>query len=230
MVTLMHGDCMELFKDVPAQSVDCIVTDPPYKIVSGGCTNKGNMATTGCLSRSREAVKQGKMFRYNEIKFADWLPEAFRVLKDGAHCYIMVNGRNLAELNTECVKAGFKYQNLLVWNKGNVTPNKWYMNQCEFILLLRKGKAKNIRNMGTSTLISVPNIIGRKLHPTEKPVELLKIMVENSTDEGQTVLDPFMGCGGTGVACGTERNFIGFEIDRTYFEIAEHRIHEAECI
>ena len=226
MVNLLQGDCLELLREIPDNSVDCIVTDPPYKIVSGGCTNKGNMATTGCLKQNSEAVRHGKMFKHNDIAFVEWLPDVFRVLKHDSHCYIMINGRNISDLQRECEKAGFKYQNLLIWNKGNVTPNKWYMNQCEFILMLRKGKAKNIRNMGTTTLLTVPNIIGKKLHPTEKPPSLLEILINNSTEEGQTVLDPFMGSGATGVACvRAGRNFIGMELDQNYFQIAQKRIY-----
>lgn len=227
-ITLMHGDCLELLKGIPDGSIDLILTDPPYKIVSGGCTTKKN-ATSGILSRKNNDVRKGTLFAENSIAFSDWLPEVFRILKNNSHCYIMINGRNLSNLQAECEKAGFKYQNLLVWNKGNVTPNKWYMNQCEFILMLRKGKAKPIRNMGTSTLLNIQNIIGRKVHPTEKPLELLELLINNSTDPGETVLDLFMGSGSTGVACvNTGRRFIGIELDKQYFDIAANRISEAE--
>ena len=228
---LWNGNCLELMKDSPDESIDLVVTDPPYKLVSGGCTGKGSKATTGCLNRNRNSVKQGKLFEHNDITFAEWIPEVFRVLKANTHCYIMVNGRNLSELQNECQKAGFVYQNLLVWNKGNVTPNKWYMNQCEFILMLRKGKAKNIKNMGASTLLNIPNIIGKKVHPTEKPVELIKLLIENSTDENDVVFDPFMGSGSTGVAClNTNRKFIGIELDSEYFAIAKDRIEDVGVI
>ena len=228
-VSLHKGDCLEFLKDIPDESVDLVVTDPPYKIVAGGCTNVGNMATTGVLSRNTKAVRTGKLFEHNDVTFSDWLPDVYRVLKEASHCYIMINGRNLSELQSECEKVGFTYQNLLVWNKGNVTPNKWYMNQCEFILMLRKGKAKNIKNMGTSTLLDVQNIIGKKVHPTEKPAYLMKILIENSSEQGEVVLDPFMGSGSTGIACVTEnRNFIGIELDEQYFEVAQDRIKQAK--
>jgi site-specific DNA-methyltransferase (adenine-specific) len=226
VVNLQCGDCLELLKKIPTESIDLIVTDPPYKIVSGGCTTKKN-ATSGILNRNKREVKTGKLFSNNDISFSEWLPEVFRVLKQNTHCYIMINGRNLSELHQESKKVGFEYQNLLVWDKGNVTPNKWYMNQCEFILMLRKGKARNINNMGTSTLLQYKNIIGKKLHPTEKPVELMMLMIENSSFTGDTVLDPFMGAGSTGVACAiTNRNFVGIELDKQYFDIAVKQIAE----
>jgi site-specific DNA-methyltransferase (adenine-specific) len=102
------------------------------------------------------------------------------------------------------------------------------MNSCEFILFLRKGKAKRINNLGSKTILKVDNVRG-KLHPTQKPVELMKILIENSSNEGDVVLDPFMGSGSTGVAClNTNRNFIGIELDKNYFEIAKERLNDVE--
>ncbi len=122
-------------------------------------------------------------------------------------------------------KVGFKFQNLLVWKKNNATPSQYYMQCCEFILLLKKGYSKPINNIGTMNCFEIPNIIGNKLHPTEKPVELMKILVENSTNKGDVVLDAFMGSGSTGIACKMlERDFIGIEIDKTFFDIAKERI------
>lgn len=227
-IVLQQGDCLELMKEIPDESIDLVVTDPPYRLVSGGCIGKNCMANTGIFKSNSDAVRKGTLFDHNKITFAEWIPEVFRVLKQRAHCYIMINGRNLAELQNECEKAGFIFQNLLVWNKGNVTPGKWYMNQCEFILMLRKGKAKNINIMGTSTLLSITNITGKKVHPTEKPVELMQKLVINSSKYDETVLDPFMGSGSTGIAClNTSRKFIGMELDEQYFEIAKERIEEA---
>ena len=137
----------------------------------------------------------------------------------------MVNARNLKDLQTAAEDAGFEFQQLIVWDKGNTTPNKYYLNAFELILMLRKGNARNINNLGTKNILHVPNIIGDKLHPTEKPVELMKILIENSTEEGDTVIDPFMGVGATGIAAReSNREFIGVEIDEKYFKIAKERI------
>ena len=168
-------------------------------------------------------TKQGKLFKYNDIKFSEWLPDVYRVLKKGTHCYIMINARNLCELQTEAEKVGFVFQNLLVWNKTNSggTPNRYYMNKLEFILLLSKRPARDINNMGTHNLLSFDNIIGNKLHPTQKNTEMLKVLIENSTNKGEVVLDPFMGVGTTGVASRElDRDFIGIEIDEKYYDIA----------
>ena len=238
MIDLRQGDCLELMKDIPDKSIDLVVTDCPYKIVQGGCTTGayGNKKGCGKCSAKWETkgqlynldnLKSGKLFDNNEIEFKDWLPDLYRILKDGTHCYIMINARNLKELQQEAENVGFKYQNILVWKKNNATPNRYYLNNCEFILMLRKDKARNINNMGTKNILEIPNIIGKKKHPTEKPVELMKILIENSSNEGDIVIDPFMGVGATGVACKElNRNFIGIELDKNYFNIARERIWE----
>ena len=237
MYKIENKDCLEVMRDIPDNSIDCAVIDPPYKIVAGGCRKVPDKECSGIFNKRRDnkrtdwvdEVRSGKMFKHNEIKFSDWLPELFRVLKDKSHCYLMINSRNLKDLQVEAEKAGFKFQNLLIWDKGNVTPNRYYMQGFECILMLRKGGAKTINDRGSSNILRVPNIIGNKKHPSEKPVELLEIMIRNSTNEGDTVIDPFMGSGSTGVAClNTNRKFIGIELDENYFQIAEARIKETE--
>ena len=104
------------------------------------------------------------------------------------------------------------------------------MSQFEYILFFRKGKGKKINNCGTADILNVPNKKtkdenGKNLHDTEKPVELMKILVENSSQENEIVLDPFMGIGSTGMACKElRRHFLGIEIDEKYFNIAKERI------
>jgi site-specific DNA-methyltransferase (adenine-specific) len=137
----------------------------------------------------------------------------------------MINARNLKDLQQDAEDAGFKFQQLLVWDKGNSTPNKYYLNSFELILMLRKGRAKNINNLGTKNILRIPNIMRGRNHPTEKPADLMQVLIENSTEPGQTVLDPFMGVGGAGVASvRTGRQFIGIEIDEKYYDIAKERI------
>ena len=262
---IYNEDCLTQLKCIPDESIDLIVTDCPYHIVSGGCSKgtygNGNgifqKEPGGIFQRHKEIAKtkqgyvlegtkhialfgilndnesttyarQGKLFKYNDIDFSDWLPELYRVLKPSKHIYIYINARNLKELQQKAEDAGFKYQQIIIWYKNNATPNKYYLNAYEMILMLRKGNAKNIKNMGTKNVIQIPNILGgKKTHPTEKPVELNKILIENSSDEGETVLDCFMGTGSCGVACKElNRNFIGIEIDEKYFNIAKKRLEE----
>ena len=255
MIELHNLDCLEVMKNIPTESVDLVCTDCPYHIVSGGCSNDavkiGRYTQCGGILRKDSHgnsfmtesnhvslcgilndydpttyTKQGKLFKHNEIKFSDWLPDVYRVLKNDTHCYIMINPRNYMELQQEAEKVGFQFQQMIIWAKNNSTPNKYYLNSFEIILMLRKGRAKNINNMGTKNILFVPNIMGNKKHPTEKPEALMKILVENSTKAGDVVLDPFMGVGSTGLACKHNgRSFIGIEIDEKYYKIAEDRIN-----
>lgn len=124
----------------------------------------------------------------------------------------------------------FHFVKSLIWNKQNKIMGPYYMSQYEYILFFRKGKGKKINNCGTSDILTVPlkkikDKDGKILHDTEKPVELMQILIENSSKEGEWVLDPFAGIGATALACqNTNRNFIGAEIDPKYYEIAKERI------
>lgn len=172
-------------------------------------------------------MKSGSVFKHNSIKFAEWLPELYRVLKEGSHCYVMVNDRNMLELLSEAKKSKFKLLNILTWKKTKHTPNRYYLKNSEFIVFLRKGRAKNINNMGTFQVLEVDNV-SKKRHPSEKPVELMNILINNSSNENEIVLDPFLGSGTTAVsAVINNRKFIGIEQEWEYCEIANERIKEA---
>ncbi len=204
------GDAIEIMKHYKDESFDLLVTDPPYKVISGG--NKCKDAPKGMLSKN-----DGKIFKYNNIKASDWLKEAYRLLKPDSHAYVFTNFLNLQEIMTEMQKAGFKLHNLLIWMKNNATPNRWYMKNCEYIVLGRKGKAKSINDCGSMTVHQFDNILGNKMHETEKPVELIKQYILNSSSENDWVLDPFAGSGSTAdAALKTGRRFLTMEIDDKY--------------
>ncbi len=222
-IKLLQGDCLELMKEIPDKSIDLVVTDPPYKIIKGGDSNgKNSKRPQGILKGSRN------LFKYQNIKISDWMDELYRVLKEDSHIYIFTNLTNLKEMLDESLKTGFKIHNILIWEKNNCTPSQFYMKNCEYVLFLRKGKAKYINNIGSSkTVHKFNNIIGKKKHPCEKPVDLLQFYILNSSQENDIVLDPFMGSGSTGVACvNTNRKFIGMELDENYYQITEKRIEE----
>jgi len=220
---LLHGDCLELMKSIPDASIDSIITDPPYKTISGG--NKTPAWISG-YGNSVLHKNDGKIFKHNNINHKDWLNESYRILKNNSHIYIMSNLINLFDLQAIAISTGFKLHNLLVWEKNTANANRWYMKNCEYVLFMRKGNAKSINNASSKTVHKFNNIIGNKIHPTEKPIELMELYVSNSTKNNQIVLDPFMGSGTTGVACkNLNRNFIGIELDEIYFNIAKERIN-----
>ena len=123
------------------------------------------------------------------------------------------------------LRAGFKLHNLPVWKKNTANPNRWYMIDREFILFFRKGPAFPINEPGTKSVIEVDNIVGGRVHPAQKPIELMSILIRNSSQPGDIVLDPMMGSGTTGVAAMLHgRRFIGFENDEEYMIVAERRL------
>lgn len=225
MITIYNENCLQGMKKIADNSVDLILTDPPYKL-----TGRGNIGNSGGMFK-KKSVKSGRLFN-SEIDCSEYAPEFYRVLKDSGHCYIMTNHVNLIEFLNVFTGCGFRFVKSLVWDKQRKIMGQYYMSQFEYILFFRKGKGVKINNCGTSDLLSVPikksrNALGENLHDTEKPVELMKILAENSSKKGETVLDPFMGIGSTAIACAAlERDFIGFEIDANYFETAKNRIEK----
>ena len=225
-VNLIYGDCIEKLKDLPDESVDCIVTDCPYPLVCGGKNHNHK------YHKNRNGNVYVKVNKHNELiqgmfrDFSDWLPTLYRVLKNNSHCYIMISPRNLKTLQTKAEDAGFILQNLLVWDKGNAVMNSFYFNCYELILFLRKGNAKLINNQGTPNILHFRNFTNKNNeHPTQKPVALMRTLIENSTNEGDVVLDPFMGSGATGIACKQcGRDFIGCEIDKQWYDLAYSKI------
>ena len=224
MGKLINGGCMEYMRTLEDESIDLIVTDPPYPT-----TSRGHAGNSGGMLQ-KEINKKGKVFEHNNIDCTEYAPEFYRVLKDGSHCYVMTNHINLIKMLNVFTDCGFHFIKSLIWNKGNKIMGQYYMSQFEYILFFRKGYGKKINNCGTADILSVPNkktkdTNGKNIHDTEKPVELMKTLVENSTQKGDIVLDPFVGVGATALACiESERNYIGIELDKNYYNIANERV------
>lgn len=218
--TLYQGDCRDILPMLG--KVDAVVTDPPYLLVSGGVTNRPMMG------KFKEGVydNSGAIIPV-DIEFEDWLPLVADKLESG-HAYIMVNNRHVAECQKQAELAGFRFHNLLVWDKGIATPNRWYMKNCEFTLFMFRGKANKIKDAGCKQLIKCMPPINAD-HETQKPVALMQHYIGNSTVEDDAVLDPFMGSGTTGVAAvQMGRHFIGIEKEAKYFDIACRRLQDAQ--
>ena len=223
MGKLINGNAIDFMKTLKDESIDLIVTDPPYPT-----TKRGGTGNSGGMCKKKE-FSDGKVFKYNDIKPIEYIPEFYRILKDGSHCYIMTNHVNLQEILNTATECGFHFIKSLIWNKGNKIMGQAYMSQFEYILFFRKGKFKKINKCGTADILNIPNKKtkdenGKNIHDTEKPVELMKILIENSSKEGELVLDPFAGVGTVGVACKElNRDYICIEIDENYHKIAVNR-------
>lgn len=220
MIDLRHGNCLDVMRNIKESSVDLIVTDPPYKV-----TSRGSSGGTGGILKS-DINKKGMVFKHNDIKFDEWLPECYRILKDGSHAYFMTNNKNLLSMLQSIEGAGFNIYKTLIWVKNTAITNMYYMDNHEYIIFCRKGKAKKINDCGTKSVLCFDNP-RNKIHPTEKPVGLIKLLVNNSSKINDVVLDPFMGGGSAAIACiESNRNFIGIEIDDEFYAISSKRVSD----
>ena len=221
---IYNEDCLEGMKRIPDGSVDLIATDVPYRI-----TSRGNAGSSGGMMQKDLSMK-GKIFEDNDIKIEEYLPEFYRILKEKSHCYIMCNHINLTHFLKVIDESNFHFIKCLVWVKDNKIMGSFYMNQFEYIIMLRKGGAKIVNNCGISDVLMFANKKdkdknGQNLHDSQKPVGLFQTLISQSSKKSETILDPFMGSGTTAIACIREkRNFIGFELNKEYYDKACKRI------
>lgn len=222
MIELMHGDSLELMDEMIllGRKVSVVVTDPPYPVITGGENGKN-----GKKGQPSGILKANKQLMATIPPPREWLSRCFTLLEDESHIYVMTNLLNLKDMMEAVEEVGFYIHNLLIWEKNTVTPNKWYMKNCEYVIFAKKGKAKFINNCGSKTVHKYKNKKITK-HKTEKPVGLMELYILNSSEEGQIVFDPFVGSGSSGVASvGNNRGFIG--IDNGYCE-KEGLVHGVE--
>lgn len=246
MIKLIEGDCIEKMSLIPSESVDCIVTSPPYW--------KG-FEYEAYFNSYAQYLDWCKM----------WLKECKRVLTPNGTLWlnvindseVTIRAFELMEIATR--KLMYKLHDTVIWYRYNQQPantNRQLTNQCEYIFMLRHTsagidldkKSAYERNPSMFKTKNVGNVwelpfnsgkqhtkgFGRKETKSKWghsgfPVELPETCILLSTKEGDNVLDLFMGSGTTGVACKRlNRNFIGIELDKRYFDMAKERI-EREC-
>lgn len=206
-----HGDCLEVLRTLPAESVDVVVTDPPYGV---------------------RKTEEWDALGYFSASVDEWMRQMLRVSRDGVIWF----GADKT-LPHVVRSAGCYFDRLLFWNKppgsqfaGASANRLWYSIEPIAVIV----KSEGFKKRGPSSEFGYSAFDARTVpkakhgHPTTKPAELMKWLVSHFSDPGFTVLDPFCGSGTTGVACvQTGRNFIGIEIDEKYCEIARRRISEA---
>jgi len=214
------GSCIDYMRELKDETIDLCITDPPYKLTSGG---SGGSLKIGFNTFEQKEKSREQFFEIPP--FYRWMDELFRVMKKDTHFYCMTNQKNLKQIIEDGEKVGFKVLNILVWDKGMHTPLGYYMQNVEFVVLFRKGKAKKINNMGSKALISIKGIRGNKKHPSEKPIQLFEHFINNSSKENDLVFDPFLGSGTAYFSAKkTNRRFVGCEISDEFFEIITDRI------
>ncbi|MDX9690522.1 MAG: site-specific DNA-methyltransferase [Alphaproteobacteria bacterium] len=218
--TLYCGDALDILPEI--NGVDLCVTDPPYMLTSGGRTEGGLHERIG-----GEYDNSGNFFEGDCPEWRDFMPLIYACLREDAHAYVMADSKNQFEMQRSALEAGFRFHNLLYWDKGTCTPNRWYMKNAEYVGFFFKGKGFAINDCSSKQGLYVPQI-DQTAHPTEKPALLMRHYITNSSKAGECVIDPFMGSGTTGVAAiRAGRRFIGIERDPRWFDVAQERIEQA---
>jgi site-specific DNA-methyltransferase (adenine-specific) len=211
--TLYLGDCRDILPTLP--KVDAVITDPPYGIAYVSARRK--RGATEMLANDNAAP-------------VDAVADMAALLSEGGAMYLATRFDVAAQWNDAIRAAGLTLKTPIFWDKGNHTSGDLegdFGAQVEVFIFAHKGRHK-LRGPRLANLWRIPRDPAGD-HPTPKPVALMERMVDCSTDPGGLVLDPFMGSGSTGIACGNlGRRFIGCEVEPKYFDIACRRIEDAQ--
>ena len=224
-----HIDAIEGLKRLPDASVDLIITDPPYNIAS---KDKSTMQRGKIVSTMQAwgAWDHFHPFDY-DILIMSVISECYRVLKPGGALYMFTAREQNGYFVRQAVTRGFVYRNQLAMVKKNPLPSfskANYRSAFEICMYLTKGKPKLfnfVSQQECKNIFAFSNTRRLTKHPTEKPLELIKLLVRVSSNGGDLVLDPFMGSGTSAVAAkGLGREFLGFELEREYIKMANERL------
>ena len=223
-IRLFNNDCMEVLSALEIESVDAVITDPPY--------------TVYLTSQTKKTPAYKKLHNHKWHNTMSWIKPVYRLTKNGGVLYSFTNDNDISYLRLMIEGAGYRVYQRLHWIKTNPLPSYTkhnYRGGVELAFYCVKGDKPNYFAKRTQQELlgywMLPIVGGneRTEHPTQKPLEIIKTWVENSCPPDGLVLDPFMGSGTTGVACvQTGRNFIGIEIEPNYYEIAKKRIAQAQ--
>ena len=214
---IYNEDCLDGMKRIPDGSVDLIVTDPPY-LINYSRHVKGHRFENKILNDN------------NPELISKYIKECYRILKNNSAMYMFASHKTVDFFKQELEDTGFNVKNMIIWDKqrqGMGDTSTVFGFQYELIFFVSKGQPK-IRGKRLSDIWSFPKVVGRnQVHQNQKPIELIERCVTKHSNEGDVVFDGFLGSGTTAIAClNTNRNFIGFELDKGYFDIATKRIEE----
>jgi site-specific DNA-methyltransferase (adenine-specific)/modification methylase len=218
-------------KTLPAECVDLVFTDPPYyqyraQNVSG-LKNHKDVVTEFEFDGFRSETEYLQFLE-------DVLAECFRVSKQGAAGYLWCGDDFVSYINRTVERVGFQFRKVIHWHKTNPFPaiytRKMYANSMELLVHFSKGSPKTWNHKPVNEMhnfIESPICMGRERtkHKTQKPLKVCLPFIEISSNAGDLVLDPFLGSGSTAVAAKMlNRNYLGFEINKEFCEIAEGRL------
>lgn len=211
---LLHQeDAIEFLQYLDDSSIDCLVTDPPYESLE---KHRKVGATTRLTNDWFEI--------FPNSRFEEFFREAYRVLKDDTHLYVMCDQETMFAIKSIGEDAGFKFWKPIVWDKVAIGMGYHYRARYEFILFFEKGKRK-LNDLGVPDVLSYKRVYNG--YPTEKPVELMEVLIKQSTNENEVVCDPFMGSGSTAIAALQNRRcFFGNDLSSESLDVTKGRISQ----
>ena len=228
-IILNNADCLQHIKTIPDNSIDLILTDPPYNIAQ---------YSTGNITIPNHAIINNDLGTWDlkEINPEDFILEFKRILKPKGNIFIFTSYNLIGKWHS-IFDPQFDTFQFFVWHKTNPIPNifkKGFLNSCEMIVCCwNKGHKWNFINQKEMhNFYETPICMGKERikdpkHPAQKPVKLLKHLINISTDEGDLIYDPFMGIGSTAVAAAElNRSFIGCEIEPIYYNGTKKRLSD----
>ena len=210
-------DAVAWLKTLPSASVDLVITDPPYESLE----KHRAIGTTTRLKHSK-ASSNDWFAIFPNSRFPELFAEVYRVMKRNSHFYLFCDQETMFVAKPLAEAAGFKFWKPLIWDKKKIGMGYHYRARYECILFFEKGKRK-LNDLGTSDIIEVPRIVNG--YPTEKPAAVADVLVRQSSEPGELVIDPFVGAGATGVASiNGAREFLGNDICLEAVEITRQRL------
>lgn len=232
MNKIIHGNCLQILKEMPDDSINLIVTDTPY-----GIQYQSNHQH--CDNRGEIAIVKDRPDYFDEIHGDDtipveWLPDAYRILKNNTAIYVFCHWSKWHILHPAVTHAGFICKNMIVLNKSNHGMGDLqgqYAPKHELLLFATKGRHILSFDKRTPDIWNVPVQFSgaKRFHPNEKPFGWLAPCILNSSKPNDLVLDPFAGSGSTGiVAKYLGRQYCMIEIDAKYVDVIQKRLNSKE--
>lgn len=218
--TLGSVDAVEWLRGIPAASVDLVVTDPPYESLE----KHRAKGTTTRLKHSKASSNDWFEIFPND-RFDELFVEVFRVLKKNTHFYLFCDQETMFVAKPIAERVGFRFWKPIIWDKMKIGMGYHYRARYELVLFFEKGKRK-LNDLGVPDILQFPRIY--RGYPTEKPSEVSEVLIRQSTANGELVIDPFVGAGGTGVAAvQLGRHFMGNDTCEEAISITRDRLVEA---
>ncbi|WP_437682023.1 DNA-methyltransferase [Sorangium sp. So ce131] len=215
--SLHRGDAVAWLRTLPSTSIDLVITDPPYESLE----KHRAIGTTTRLKHSK-ASSNDWFSIFPNARFEELFRETWRVLRANTHFYLFCDAETMFVAKPIAESVGFKFWKPLVWDKKKIGMGYHYRSRCEFILFFEKGKRK-LSDLGIPDVLEAPRIV--RGYPTEKPTELSRVLVRQSSTSSDRVADPFMGAGSVGVAAvELGREFLGNDVSTKAIEVARERL------